>query len=101
MYVRTSISGSSLDAKLGSYLNIEETTFSRSSEENSSSDHSDHVPAVHEQALAAILEAVISNTNDSFECVRVPAPEGGVQEWWARMLGGSIKNSEMKVRVQL
>jgi hypothetical protein len=94
LYVRASISGNSLAAELGQYLNIDETTFSSSLIENSqlhtSSDESD----IHQKALAAILEVVTSNSQSSFEHVRAPEPQGGVQEWWARMLSGSLNNSQ-------
>lgn len=100
LYVQACISGNSLAAELGRYLNIDETTFSKSSKENTPPDQYVDVPTVHEQPLAAILDVVISNDNASLECVRVPEPEGGVQEWWARMLSGSINNSQPNVRVQ-
>lgn len=89
LYVRASISGNSLVAELGRYLNIDETTFSSSSESSQS-----HIPShernIHEQALSAILEVITSNSNATFEHVRAPEPQGGVQEWWARMLSGSV-----------
>jgi len=89
LYVRASISGNSLVAELGRYLNIDETTFSSSSE-NSQSNIPSHERNIHEQALSAILEVITSNSNATFEHVRVPEPQGGVQEWWARMLSGSV-----------
>jgi hypothetical protein len=94
LYVRASISGNSMAAELGRYLNIDETTFSSSSKDNSTSSVSNPGPTVHEQALSAILEVVTTNSNDTFEYVRVPEPQGGVQEWWSRMLSGSLNNSQ-------
>jgi len=93
LYVRASISGNSLAAELGHYLNIDETTFSSSKEIARSPTSSDE-RSVHEQALAAILEVVTSNSKAAFEYVRAPEPPGGVQEWWARMLSGSLNNSQ-------
>jgi hypothetical protein len=93
LYARASISGNSMAAELGRYLNIDETTFSSSSKENSQSHTSCDESDVHEQALAAILEVVTSNSHASFDHVRAPEPQGGVQEWWARMLSGSLNNS--------
>ena len=94
LYARASISGNSLAAELGLYLNTDETTFSSTSNEN----HQSHIcydeTHIHERALAAILEVVTSNSHASFEHVRAPEPQGGVQEWWARMLSGSMNNSQ-------
>lgn len=92
LYVRASISGNSLAAELGRYLNIDETTFSSLSKENSHSNTSSDQINIHEQALAAILEVITSSSKATFEYVRVPEPPGGVQEWWARMLSGSINS---------
>ena len=91
LYERASISGNSMAAELGRYLNVGETTFSpkEMSQANISSDELN----VHERALAAILEVVTSEFNATFEHVRVPEPQGGVQEWWSRMLSGSVDNS--------
>jgi hypothetical protein len=93
LYVRASISGNSLAVELGRYLNIDETTFSSSSKEFSRT----HIPgdetSVHEQALAAILEVVTSDSNATIAYVSAPEPPGGVQEWWARMLSGTLNNS--------
>jgi hypothetical protein len=94
LYVRASISGNSMAVELGRYLNIDETTFSSSSKENSQSHNLSDESDIHEQALAAILEVVTSNSNAMFEHVRAPEPQGGVQEWWARMLSGSVNNSQ-------
>jgi hypothetical protein len=94
LYVRASISGNSLAAELGHYLNIDETTFSSTSKELAQEQTSSDERSVHEQALAAILEVVTSNSKAAFEYVRAPEPPGGVQEWWARMLSGSLNNSQ-------
>jgi hypothetical protein len=99
LYVRASISGNSLAAELGRYLNIDENTFSSSSKESSQSQDSIDSASIHEKALAAILEVVISNSTTSIEFVRVPEPQGGVKEWWAQMLSGSLNNSESPTRV--
>jgi hypothetical protein len=93
LYVRASISGNSLAVELARYLNIDDTTFS-SSKGNSQSNISNDEQSVHEQALAAILEVVTSNSKAPFEYVRMPEPPGGVQEWWSRMLSGSVSNSQ-------
>jgi len=90
LYVRASISGNSLAVELGQYLNIDGTTFSSSLKENSQIPNPDDETSVHEQALAAILEVVTANSKAAFECVRAPEPQGGVQEWWARMLSGTL-----------
>jgi hypothetical protein len=94
LYVRASISGNSLAAELGSYLNIDETTFSSSLNGKSKSHNSSVETEVTEKALNAILEVVTTNSKASFEHVRAPEPQGGVQEWWARMLSGSLNNSQ-------
>ena len=94
LYARASISGNSLAAELGLYLNTDETTFSSSSDENSHSHVCYDESHIHEKALAAILEVVTSNSKASFEYVRAPEPQGGVQEWWARMLSGSLNNPQ-------
>lgn len=94
LYVRASISGNSLAAELDRYLNIDEMTFSSSAKESSLSDQSSDAADIHQQALAAILEVVTANSNASFEYVRAPEPQGGVQEWWARMLSGSLNNPQ-------
>ena len=92
LYVRASISGNSLATELGLYLNIDQSTFSPTSKGNAHSSHDE--PSVHEQALAAILEVVISNASAPIEYVRSPEPPGGVQEWWARMLSGSMRDPQ-------
>ncbi len=76
-------------AELGRYLNIDESTFSKSSKEIAVIAE----PSVHEQALSAILEVVTANATPPSQYVRTPAPQGGVQEWWARMISGSINNT--------
>jgi len=94
LYVRASISGNSLAAELGRYLNIDESTFARSSKVALPSKIFDDETSVHERALAAILEVVTTNSKASIECVRVPEPPGGVQEWWARKLSGTVTNPQ-------
>lgn len=94
LYVRASISGNSLVAELERYLNIDDTTFSSTSKGNSQSTTSNDESSVHEQALAAILEVITSNSKAAFEYVRMPEPPGGVQEWWSRMQSGSMNNSQ-------
>ena len=93
LYVLASISGNSMATELGRYLNIDETTFSSSPKDSSPSDQSSDAADIHHQALAVILEVVTSNSNASFEYVRAPEPQGGVQEWWARMISGSVNNT--------
>jgi hypothetical protein len=80
-------------AELGRYLNIDESTFANSSRELSTSNTTLAAPTVHEQALSAILEVVTTTSNPSPQYVRTPAPQGGVQEWWARMISGSVNNT--------
>jgi hypothetical protein len=94
LYVRASISGNSLAAELGRYLNIDESTFASSSKGNLPLDIVDDETSVHEQALAAILEVVTTNSKAAFEYVRVPEPQGGVQEWWTRMSSGTINDAQ-------
>jgi len=93
LYVRASISGNSMAAELGRYLNIDESTFSNSSKEISTPNDAVAAPSVHEQALSAILEVVTTTPTPTSQYVRTPAPQGGVQEWWARMISGSVNNS--------
>ena len=94
LYVRASLSGNSIATELGRYLNNDETTFSSFFKENSRTciprDESD----IHERALAAIHEVVISNSHATIDYVSAPEPQGGVQEWWTRMLSGSLNNSK-------
>lgn len=99
LYVHTSISSDSLAAELGRYLNIDETTFSSSANESSGPNRSVDAPAVHEPALEVILD-VVSNSTANFECVWALEPEGGIQEWWARMLVGTAAHSQSKLRVR-
>lgn len=90
LYVRASISGNSLATELNTYLNIDKTAFASSSAQDAELNVSSAQPTIHEQALSAILEVVASDVNTTFEYVRVPEPPGGVHEWWARMLSGSM-----------
>jgi hypothetical protein len=69
LYVPANISGNS--------LNIDEAIFSSSVIENSES----------------LSSSTTSISNASFEYVRAPEPPGGVQEWWARILSGSLNIS--------
>jgi hypothetical protein len=80
-------------AELGRYLNINESTFTNSSKEIPTSIDAPAAPNVHEQALSAILEVVTATPNAVSHYVRTPAPQGGVQEWWARMISGSVNNT--------
>jgi hypothetical protein len=80
-------------AELGRYLNIDESTFSNSSKEISTTSNTLVAPTVHEQALSAILEVVTAQPNATAQYVRTPAPQGGVQDWWARMISGSFNNT--------
>jgi hypothetical protein len=100
LYVRASISGNSLAAELGHYLNIDDTTFSSTFNGNSQYTTSNDEPSVHEKALAAILEVVTSNSKATFDYVRIPEPPGGVQEWWARMLSGSTSDRQSSARAK-
>ena len=101
LYERALLSGNSLVVELGSYLNTDEATLSSPNKDRSPSRDSVDSATIHEKALAAILEVAISNSHSSFECVRAPEPEGGVQEWWARMLSGSMNDNKSAVRAQL
>lgn len=92
-YVRASISGNSRAAELGRYLNINETTFQSAPTETDSKTSCDE-SSVHEHSLAPILEVSTSSFNDTFDYVRIPEPQGGVQEWWTRILSGSVYNSQ-------
>jgi hypothetical protein len=80
-------------AELGRYLNIDESTFSNSPKEISNSNDAPAAPTVHEQALSAILEVVTATPKPTSQYLRTPAPPGGVQEWWARMISGSVNNA--------
>jgi hypothetical protein len=101
LYERARKSGNSLSTELRRYFNIDGVTSSSPSNESDQSNYSVDIATVHERALAAILDVVISNANSSFECIRVPEPPGGVQEWWARMLSGSMNDTHSAVRAQL
>jgi hypothetical protein len=100
LYERATISGNSLASELGLYLYTYEETVSSAMSDNSQTREILDSVTVHEKALAAIIEVVISNSNSSFDYVRVPEPAGGVQEWWARMLSGSMNVTPSTVRVQ-
>ena len=100
LYERAQISGNPLVVELGSYLNIDEVTFSSPTKESSPSRDSVDSATIHEKALAAIFEVVVSTSRSSFECVRTPEPQGGVQEWWARMLTGSMNDTQSSIRVR-
>ena len=94
LYVRASISGNSLAAELGHYLNIDESAFAPPANGNLPTKIVDDETSVHERALAAILEVITTNSKAAIEYVRVPEPTGGVQEWWARMLSGTVNHSQ-------
>ena len=101
LYERALVSGSSLFVELGSHLNTNEVTLSSPTNDSPPSRNSADDATIHEKALAAILDVVVANSQTSFECVRAPEPPGGVQEWWARMLSGSINDTQSAVRAQL
>jgi hypothetical protein len=90
-YVCTSIPSGSYAAELGRYLNIDDTTFSSFPPKVSRPENLTELPSVE------VLKVI---PNPSIECVRVPEPEGGVQEWWARILSGALKDSESTMQVQ-
>ena len=94
LYVRASISGDSIAAELGRYLNIDATTFSSTLTENSKSNATNVESDVHERALAAIVEVVTTNATPISEYICTPGPRQGVQEWWAQMISGSVNNSK-------
>jgi hypothetical protein len=81
-------------AELGRYLNIDETTLSSPSTEISQSSGPETEPRVHEQAPSAVHEGATTNSIAGFEYVRGREPLGGVEQWWARVLNGSLINSE-------
>jgi hypothetical protein len=93
LFVSASISGNSLAAELGHYVNVDETPFSSFADENSQSLEPIEESDIHEKSVVAILEVIASNSNAAFEHVRAPEPQGGVQEWWGRKLSGTINNS--------
>ena len=100
LFERATLSGNTLASELGLYLYTYEETVTSATHENYQSRKDLDSVSVHEKALAAIIEVVISSTQSSFECARVPEPQGGVQEWWARMLSGSMNDTQSTVRVQ-
>ncbi|HEY5437266.1 MAG TPA: hypothetical protein VIJ99_00020 [Acidimicrobiales bacterium] len=101
LYERALISGNSLFVELGKYHNTYEVLESSSTKDSPPSTESSDEATIHEKALAAILDVVVANSQSSFECIRAPEPPGGVQEWWARMLSGSINDPQSAVRAQL
>lgn len=88
-YVQASVPGNSRAVELGQYLNVDEMSISTSAKESS---RSSDVTEIHLRAITAILEVVTTNFHASFDYVRAPEPQGEVQEWWARMLSGSLNN---------
>jgi hypothetical protein len=100
LYERATISGNTLASELGLYVYTQKECGALATNRNTQSRDSVDCVTVHEKALAAIIEVVISNSNSTFDIVRVPEPPGGVQEWWARMLSGSLNNSQSAVRAQ-
>lgn len=94
LYARAAISGNSLAVELGHYLNIDETMFSPALIEYSQVQFTDDESDVHQRAVDAIHQVVASNSKAIFEHVRAPEPQGGVQEWWARMLGGAVNGPQ-------
>jgi hypothetical protein len=100
LYERATISGNTLASELGLFVYTQEECGALATNQSTQSRDSVDCVTVHEKALAAIIEVVISNSNSSFDIVRVPEPPGGVQEWWARMLSGSFNESQSVVRAQ-
>jgi hypothetical protein len=92
--MRASVSGNSLSDELRRYLNTGNSTLSSTSIATPRSVVANDESSVHERALTAILEVVTSNSEVASECVLDPDPPGGVQEWWARMLSGSMINPQ-------
>ncbi|MGP8009068.1 MAG: hypothetical protein ACLPKZ_02270 [Acidimicrobiales bacterium] len=90
LYERASVSGRTLAAELNCALGFDDMTTTPSTAEAQSRVFKDE-PSVHERALAAILEVVATNMSAPSDYVRTPEPPGGVQEWWARMLSGSMR----------
>jgi len=90
LYERARISGNSLSAELDCYLNFEENTASLYPTESSPINNTIDDSSIHEMALTAILNVVVSSSSSPITFVRAPEPPGGVQEWWARMLSGSL-----------
>jgi hypothetical protein len=80
--------------ELDRYLNTDELMFSNFSEADLCSNENFGAPTVQEQALSAILEVVTAApTTPMSQYVRASTPQGGVQEWWARMISGSVNNT--------
>jgi hypothetical protein len=100
LYERAIISGNTLASELGLYVYTQEECGALATSQSSPSRDLVDCVTVYEKALAAIIEVVISNSNSTFDVVRVPDPPGGVQEWWARMLSGSLNDSQSVVRAQ-
>jgi hypothetical protein len=99
LFERATISGNTLASELGLHIYADEESAPSTGQKHESHDTGDRV-TIHEKALAAIIEVVISNSSSTLDVVRVPDPPGGVQEWWARMLSGSLNNSQSVVRAQ-
>ena len=95
LFERATISGNTLASELGLCLYTDEELVTSANRETSQTSGSSDGVSVHEKALAAIIEVVISNSNSSIDCVRVPEPPGGVQEWWARMLSGTMNDAQL------
>jgi len=90
LYERASVSGRTLAAELNCALGFDDKATTPSTADAQSRVFIDE-PSVHERALAAILEVVATNLSVPSDYVRTPEPPGGVQEWWARMLSGSMR----------
>jgi hypothetical protein len=100
LFERATISGNTLASELGLHIYTQEESDPLATNEGPQCRDSADFVTVHEKALAAIIEVVISNSDSTFDVVHVPEPPGGVQEWWARMLSGSINESQSVLRVQ-
>jgi hypothetical protein len=99
LYERATISGNSLASELGLYLYTHDETFSSTPKEQSQSRDSSSIVTVHEMALAGIIDVIVSKSESSMDVIRITELPGGVQEWWARMLSGSMNKSQSAVRV--
>jgi hypothetical protein len=93
LYERASVSGRTLAAELNCALGFDDKAPSPPTVDSQSRVFIDE-PSVHERALAAILEVVATKMSVPSEYVRAPDPPGGVQEWWARMLSGSMREAQ-------
>jgi hypothetical protein len=93
LYERASVSGRTLAAELNCALGFDDKTAPLSVANTQPRVFVDE-PSVHERALAAILEVVATNMSAPSDYVRTPEPPGGVQEWWARMLSGSMREPQ-------